>query len=61
MRFKNELCLVGFLALLMLGTTSLVIEGSQASTEQDDSYFNGDVKAPDIECIYTKSLWEMVE
>jgi len=35
MRFKNELCLVGFLVLLMLGTTSLIIEGSQASTEQD--------------------------
>ena len=35
MRFKNELCLVGFLALLVLGTTSLIIEGSQASTEQD--------------------------
>lgn len=35
MSFKNELCLVGFLVLLMLGTTSLIIEGSQASTEQD--------------------------
>jgi len=35
MRFKNELCLVGFLAFLMLGMTSLIVEGSQASTEQD--------------------------
>lgn len=35
MRFKSELCLAGFLALLVLGTTSLVIEESQASTQQD--------------------------
>jgi len=35
MRFKYEFCLVGFLALLVLGVTSVVIEGSQASTKQD--------------------------
>ena len=35
MRFKYEFCLVGFLALLVLGITSVVIEGSQASTKQD--------------------------
>jgi len=35
MRFKYEFCLVGFLALLVLGITSVIIEGSQASTEQD--------------------------
>lgn len=35
MRFKYEFCLVGFLALLVLGITSVFIEGSQASTNQD--------------------------
>jgi len=35
MRFKYEFCLVGFLALLVLGITSVIIEGSQASTKQD--------------------------
>lgn len=35
MRFKCEFCLVGFLALLVLGITSVVIEGSQASTKQN--------------------------
>lgn len=35
MRFKNELRLAGFLALLMLGTASLIIGRSQASTQQD--------------------------
>ena len=35
MRFKYEFCLAGFLALLVLGITSVIIEGSQASTKQD--------------------------
>ncbi len=35
MRLKYEFCLAGFLALLVLGITSVVIEGSQASTKQD--------------------------
>ena len=51
MRFKNELCLVGFLALLMLGTTSPIIEGSQASTEQD-------VQFKVIDCGYQSGCME---
>jgi hypothetical protein len=35
MRLKYEFCLAGFLALLVLGITSVIIEGSQASTTQD--------------------------
>jgi hypothetical protein len=35
MRLKYEFCLAGFLALLVLGITSVIIEGSQASTKQD--------------------------
>lgn len=35
MRFKNGLCLAVFLVLLMLGSTSLIIGRSQASTQQD--------------------------
>jgi len=35
MRFKYEFCLAVFLALLVLGITSVIIEGSQASTKQD--------------------------
>jgi hypothetical protein len=35
MRFKYEFRLLGFLALLLLGITSVIIEGSQASTKRD--------------------------
>jgi hypothetical protein len=35
MRFKYEFRLLGFLALLVLGITSVIIEGSQASAKRD--------------------------
>lgn len=35
MSFKNELCVLGFLALLLLGAASLIIKDSQASEKKD--------------------------